>query len=266
MADLDYSAHTPLPVLLTRGRANAIELRVYHPTTGAQVGMGAPASPVLVSVFDETGAAVADEATVTMSGDTFTYTVLAAVLPSTKTFSNEWQVRWSLSMPDGAVHVFNEEAYLIRSSLKAPCRTQDMIDAHIEAGDLSGTADLAQKYLTRAWNQIVRRLLKDGRFPHQILDSFSLFEAQLSLGLRHFFLDQHTSVGGDGKYLDLADRYEGLYESEFATMTLRYDVDEDGLPGSNEDGTAEGPSGIWLMGRDQLQHRRFTRVIRIEGE
>jgi len=247
VADLTYTARNPLPVFLTRGRDNAIEVRVYNDTSGAEV---APASGT-ISVFNASGVAVVDEVAVTVASNFAEYTVLAAVVPVTESFSEWWNIQWTLSL-DSVLHKFNQRAHLVRWNLSNPVSTADISGRHLEIADVLTTAQI-QGHSTRAWEWLLRRLLDQGRMPWRILDSNQLFDVTLSRALHYAFIDQHASVGGSGKYGELADYYDGKAASALGTVTVTYDDDDDGKPDAGEDGTAAigaifmGGPGNWFL-------------------
>ena len=232
MADTAYIARNRLPAFLTRARDNAIELRVYDPASGVEV---APSAGT-ISVFDSAGVAVVDEVAVTVANNYAEYTVLAAAIPVTLALSEYWQVRWTLTL-SSVDHQFIQSAHLVRWGLANPVLADDVTEAHVDLADVLTTAQ-AQGYVTRAFQWLMRRLLQRGRLPWLVLDTHSLYDVVLYAALHLAFLDQHASVGGSGKYAEMADYYRSARDVEFAGLTLTYDSDEDGRPDEGEEGTA----------------------------
>jgi len=240
MADVLYSARSRLPVFLTRARDNAIELAVYD----AAGDLSAPSSGT-VDIYDAAGTKVVDGAAVVVSGSKATYTVAAADVPATASFSGQWQVRWLLTMADGVAHTFTESAYLVRWQLKPPASEADLTERHQEIGDLIDSGDDLSQFLRVAWEQIVRRLLRDGRAPSLILDSFALLDLQVYLALSIIYADAASSLSNAGRYADLSKDYTERFEHEWSTITWTYDADGDGLADPDERGAAGQPS-LWL--------------------
>lgn len=239
MADLRYSMRATLPHFLVRGRANAIDDVVYDPD-------GAIATPSVgtISVFNESGEAVVDEAAITVPSDRPTYTVLAAALPTSAALSERYQVRWTLTL-DGVSHVFAREAHLVRSDFKCPVIPTDVTDAHQEAASLTASGVSVQSFIRQGYEWTMRWLLRQGRLPWLILDASELFDVIIAESLRRLFLDAHAATSGVGKYKELADFYMAERDAELARVNLTYDKNEDGLAQSSEDGTPANPS-VWL--------------------
>jgi len=241
MADLRYSMRASLPHFLTRGRENAIDDVVYGPT-------GAIATPSVgtITVYDESGAEAVTAAAATFPSSRPTYTVPAAAVPTTAPLSSRWQIRWSLTIDvDSSPLVFVREAHLVRSVFSCPVIPSDLTDAHQEAASLLAPGVDVQDFIRQGHEWVMRWLLRQGRLPWLMLDSSELFDVILAESLRRLFLDAHAATNGVGKYLELADRYAAEREAELARTTLTYDLDEDGLPGSDSEPIPVTPS-VWL--------------------
>lgn len=247
MADAVYSTRASLPVFLTRGRANAIAIAVLD-----SAGDAASPSSGTIDVWNASGVKVVDGAVVGTAPPS-AYTVLAAVLPTTEPLSDNWQVGWNLTI-GGVVHRFIQPAHLVRWTLKAPVVESDVTARHSEASDLLAAGQDLSDVITAAWEWVLRRLLQRGRMPWLILDSFALFDVHLAKTLHLLYLDAHASVGGSGKYLEMAREYESATEREFAAARITYDESRDGLPDSSEDGSSAvgaiymgGPGRGWRL-------------------
>jgi len=238
MADPVYTKRARLPVFLTRGRDNAIEIAIYD----SAGDIAAPASGT-IDIYRADGQRAVDGAAVVVLASKATYTVPAAALPATQSFSGLWQVRWHLAY-GGATYTFEEPAHLVRWILRAPAAEADLTDRHQDIADLIDTGDDLSQFLRVAWEQIVRRLLRDSRAPSLILDSFALMDLQVYKALEALFMDAASSAGS-GRYQELAEHYAGLFEAEWGQITWTYDADGDGLPDADERGTAGSPS-LWL--------------------
>ncbi len=246
MADAVYSARASLPVFLTRGRANAIGITVVD-----SAGDAATIASGTIDVWDGNGVKVVNEAAVSVSPAT--YTVLAAVLPVTEPLSDNWQIGWNLTIGT-TEYRFIQPAHLVRWTLKAPVVESDVTARHSEAADLLAAGQDLSDVITAAWEWVLRRLLQRGRMPWLILDSFALFDVHLAKTLHLLYLDAHASVGGSGKYLEMAREYKLATDREFAAARLTYDESEDGLPGSGEGGDSAvgavymgGPGRGWRL-------------------
>jgi len=234
MAFTDYAPRFSLPQYLVRGSDNPIEAAFYRD--------GAISAPQFgtVTIYDSSGAAVVDGASVTIASSKATYTVDSADVPTTLDLSDRWQVRWTLTMADGLEHVFPREAHLVRMLLYPVISDDDLTALH---GELSvwkdRTSSSLQGYIDEAWLQLQSRLLQAGRRPWLILSNSALRLPHLYLSLAIVFRDLHSSAGA-GKFAEMAEQYSRAWEQAFGTLTLRYDFDEDGLASDSERQSAPG--------------------------
>ncbi len=248
MANAVYHARNALPVFLTRGQGNEISITVLDSAGDAEVpGSGS------IDIWDGSGVKVVDGATLTPASTT-DYAVLASIVPTTEPLSDSWQVRWTMKMADGTNRAFVQPAHLVRWTLKAPVVESDVTTQHSEASDLLSASQDLTDILTVAWEKVLRRLLQKGRMPWLILDSFSLFDVHMAETLHTLFLDAHSSVGGSGKYLEMATYYREQADRLFGQVVLTYDDDQDGLPDAGEDGASAvgaaymgGPGRGWRL-------------------
>lgn len=239
MPDAVYSLRARLPQFITRGRDNAIECAIYD----SAGDIAAPSSGT-VDVYDQNGQKVVDGAAVVVASSKATYTIPAASVPVTLSLSTLYQVRWLLDFGDGVDRTFVEAAHLVRWQLKAPATEADLTEVHQELGSSFSPTDLSV-YLRRGWESIVRRILRDGRAPWLVLDSFALYDLQVYKALYFVYMDAASSVGAGGRYQELAEHYAGLLEAEWDKITWTYDEDADGFPDADERGSA-GTPGVWL--------------------
>ena len=239
MPFLDYAPRFPLPEFLVRNQDNAIEAAIYR--DGA---ISAPTSGT-VTIYDDTGTKVVDGAAITVASSKATHTVAAATLPTTKALSDLWQIRWSLVMADGQTYTFTREAHLVRLRLYPVISDDDLEAMH---GDLarwkSRTGGNLQGYIDEAWTQLQTKLLQMGRRPWLVLSSSALRSSHLYLALALVFRDFATSAG-NGRFGELSEDYQRMYEQAFGTLSIRYDSDETGLPGSDE---IESAAGVVFIG------------------
>lgn len=235
----DYAPRFPLPEFLVRAQDNAIEAAIYR--DGAIV---APTSGT-VTIYDDSGTKVVDGAVITVASSKATYTVTAATLPDTKALSDLWQVRWALVMADGQTYTFTREAHLVRLRLYPVISDSDLEAMH---GDLSRwkarTGGNLQGYIDEAWTQLQTQLLQMGRRPWLVLSSSALRSSHLYLSLCLVFRDFATSAG-NGRFGELSEDYLRMFEQTFGTVSIRYDSDETGLPGSDE---IESAAGVVFIG------------------
>jgi len=245
VADAVYAARNALPVFLTRGRDNAIGITVVD-----SAGDAATIASGTIDVWDGNGVKVVDGAAVTVSPAS--YTVLAAVLPTTEPLSDAWFIRWSLTIGTTA-YQFPQTAHFVRWVLSNPVTEADLTKRHPELSDLLASGDDISDLLGEAWEWVQRMLLRQGRMPWRVLDAFSLFDAVREKAWADCFRSGHAATGGSGKYGEMAAFYDDAAVKSFARVSVVYDEDDSGLPDAGEDGASVvaplfmGGPGTWVL-------------------
>jgi len=150
----------------------------------------------------------------------------------------------AISHPAGPVVEFRRSATLVLSALWPMVSDVDLVARHSRLDDLlpPGETNWA-RYRELAWEILNRDLIKKGRRPELVLDSYALIDAHIFKTLQLIFRDLSTLVG-DGRYTEFAILYGEAYTAEWEVMQFRYDRDEDNAidPGELESGS---PS-LWL--------------------
>lgn len=133
--------------------------------------------------------------------------------------------------------------HLVRTILYPMITDNDLVVRHQRLNDIRppGLSDFST-YRDLAWEMINRDLIKKGRRPELILDSFSLVDMHVYKSLSLIFRDAITFVG-DGRYSELAEMYERDYAIEWDKVEFHYDRNENDSIDQGEE--AASPS-IWL--------------------
>jgi len=228
-----YRIHAPAPEFLTRGSANPIEAQVFD-AAGALI---APDSGT-VTVYDGSNTKVVDAAAVAIVADIATYTIAALDLPDTKSLGDGWRVEWSLVISGNPAVIFVRAASLVRSNLFPTAVSADLEARHQNLSRLIATGNDADDFITTAWEVLVRMLLKAGRMPYLVLSPWALHDALVFKSLELIFRDGHTAAG-DGKYAELAEDYQNMFATEWASISFDYDYDRDGDADGTEQAGAE---------------------------
>jgi len=228
-----YRIHAPYPEFIVRAQANPIEAQVFD-AAGALI---APDSGT-VTVYDGSNTKVVDAAAVAVVADIATYTIAALDLPDTKQLEDGWRVEWSLVISGNPAVIFVRAASLVRSNLFPTVVSADLEARHQNLSRLIATGNDADDFITTAWEVIVRMLLKAGRMPYLVLSPWALHDALVFKSLELIFRDGHTAAG-DGKYAELAEDYQNMFASEWASITFDYDFDRDGDADSTEQAGAD---------------------------
>ena len=217
-----YTARIPFPDYLERGRAQLVTLEVYR--NGALV---APASGTF-SLYDASGVAQVDAASVTISADRAQFSIGSSSLPSSLPVGEGWQEEWSLVFSDGVTRIFRRSAALVLRAVHPVITDADLLACYSDLDDLRPSDSSSyQGPIDEAWRQIIGRLVGRGRFPYLILDAWSLREIHLETTLSLIFRDFASSIG-EGRYLDLAESHKKTAASAWRSLSFDYDKDHDG--------------------------------------
>ena len=239
MPRVEYQAQFDLPELIERGRTTPLACRTWH------AGSLATPSGGTVSVFDAAGVAVVDSASVTVANGVATYSVLGT-LTDDLALDDGWRVSWTLTMPDGLVHEFSNEASLVRCA-PAPSITEAVLYARCPSLDpttanaISRRTEYSQQ-IREAWVELSTALAAEGWRPELVLSPSALRKPHALLTLALIFDDLATR--NNPAYLETARSYREQYVSAFASMRpFRYDTDDDGAA---EPTQRAGRSSVWL--------------------
>lgn len=220
-----YTFAAQYPSLIVRGGACAVRLPAYR--AGALV---APASGTYTLIAPG-GAALVSAAAVTVSGSIATYTIPALTLPATlEPLGEGWQEEWSLTFSGDAVpYVIRRTAALARIALYPVVSEADFAPLYPNLSDFKvGAITSYQPQIDEAWNQIIARLIREGRLPYLIRTPDALREAHLHLALSLIF-------GGFGMaadsthFRDLADRHSKNYTAAWGSTNWQQDSGQTGL-------------------------------------
>jgi len=237
--DTLYYARFLYPTMVERGRSNLIKCAVYRS------GLLAAPSAGTVTLYNEDGSPVVDGAAVTVSGSVAQYTIPAGTIAGL-TLGDGWIVEWSLTMPDGVVHTYRNEAALVRRALY-PVVTDADLYRRVSSLDPSGNTPLSsattyQEHRDEAWTAIQNRLIAAGNRPNLVTSPTALREAHLLLTLALIFEDFATRL--NDAYEGRADAYRRQYDQEFRRVQLKYDTDDDGTPDFG--GRRSAVPTVWL--------------------
>lgn len=227
-----------LPDFIVRNKAQTLQIKVYN----ASGTLTAPVSGTLTLTKADGTEAVSSQA-VSVVSSIATYDLSAAEVPTTDSISDKWYADWALTMTGGETHTFRRSCHLIRSDLWPTVTVLDLSARHQNISRLIASGNTADAFVDHAWDFIRRALLKQGRMPWRVLDSSDLHEALEFKALEMIFRDGHTAAG-DGKYLELSEYYEGRFNTEWATISIEYDFDDDGVPDHDDVATVQGPTTL----------------------
>ena len=186
---------------------------------------------------------VADEA-VTVTGSVAQYTLLGSATADLD-LSRYWRIAWSLKMPDGAVHLADNRAALVRRT-PHPVVTEAVLYARCPALDpstatvITSRSDYAST-IDEAWYQIINRLIEsDDLRVEDIVNPSAHRGVHLALVLALVFEDL---AARNSTYKIAADGYREQYEVAWSRLGPEVDTDGDGVA----DEVAPVRSPVWCM-------------------
>ena len=221
----EHSARFPLPTMLVRGRANTLTLTIESAGSGITPASGT------VTVRDSSGAAVVDGAAITAANPS-TYAIIAATIPATTALDDSWLVEWAITFTGGEAAEFATVAYVVRRDLHPVITVSDLTqkDPTVAAANFIASGETLQAYMDEAFERIQRWLISRGRRPSLILDPFALWDLHIAETLVDLYRQAATALNSTGRLGDAYDLWRAEAERLRGSLSLRYDVDEDGIP------------------------------------
>lgn len=220
-----------IPRMVERNKAATLAIDVYNSAGGAKITSTAASATIVITVGNRE--IVNASATPNSGGSTAIYS-LAAATTADEDLTDQWLEVWTITLSDGTIHTVRQVGYLVRHVLNPKILDADLIDYHNDLDNVrpSGESDFS-RYRDAAWRILNRDLIRKGRRPELVLDSWALVDLHISKTLEILFKDLTTYLG-DGRYLDLADRYRDQYAEQWGSLVLKYDRDEDGTIDASE--------------------------------
>ena len=240
-AQVDYSARFLTPAYLERDRSTYLSLGVY--TAGA---LAAP-SVGEIQIYDASNTAlVADDTAVRIRSSVANYTLESSVV-SSKSLGAGWRVEWSLTMPDGYVHVLRQDAALVRVRLAPVITDADLLARHTDLTNLRPANQSSyQGYIDEAWRDVLGRLEAAGRRPYLVISPEALRPVHLFTTLELIFRDFAGSGDPTNKWTMLAEHYSKEGERGWAHLSLVYDETDSGTGSARR---RQGMTSMWLTSR-----------------
>lgn len=218
------------PLLIERGIAGTSRLLVFR----NQVALAA--SSGTYTLTDSGGTIIATGATT--ADDTETTFALTSAATLDQALGTRYRETWTLTVSGEAVK-FKRDAWIVRSVLRPVVTIEDLVRRHRDLRDLVDGGDAAiEGFLLEAWATIETDLIKKGKRPNLIMESWALRSLHGYRALHLVFVDALTRFAGGDRYEAHAQRYADLADEEW-TRNLRFDYDanEDGLADTKAAGT-----------------------------
>lgn len=249
-SDTIYAARFELPEELERGRDNVIKCPVRR--DGA---LAAPSAGT-VSVWNASDAvdspSIVNAQSVTITASVASYTITDAST-SSEDVGEGWRVEWSLTMPDGVVHTFRNDASLVRRSLYPVVTAEDLYRRHPDlepgvSGSLVSAGETHQVHLDEAWISLQLKLISKGNRPNLIISPTALRDVHLATTLELIWRHFSTTGQPAGKWATLADHYQRTAEAAWKDLRFLYDDGDDGKADDRHRRRAAMGS-VWLNDR-----------------
>ena len=209
------------PRMIQRGQTVSLSCDVFDASSAQQTATAATFTLLSGSKT------VVDAAAASSLGPPASYT-LADSITASESLSDRWLERWAQTI-GGTVHTFERQAFLVRNALRPVITDTDLTDLHSDLADLRDddqTSFEAQRGAAFDWVQ--GRLIQKGNRPQLILNEWQLAECHRARTLEIIFNDFAASINANQRYRELADYYRELAKTEFDSLQLVYDFDEDG--------------------------------------
>ena len=234
---VQYSARFDTADLVQQARDEVLSCRVYR--------AGVPVAPTAigssVSVFEADGTAVVTAGVVVVTDSVATYALLGTVTDDLD-LSRDWRIVWSLLMPDGVVHTFDNRMVLCRR-VPFPVLTEAGIYGRVPALDPTGHAPISRRTeysatIDDSWIRLTNRLVESGKRIELITDPSVLRETHLLLVLATVFDDLSARNPATA---EAAKAFREQYEAAWGSLVLPTDDDDDG----DADGTQVPRGPVW---------------------
>jgi hypothetical protein len=234
---MGYRVNRTLPRTVEIGRAQTLTLPIVSDASGAMTPTGASTLTVRLGSLT-----LLDEVSVTL-GPPPSYSLLAATTTD-QAPSDEYQEVWTLA----GLGTFTWSGYLVRYGYYPTLSDTHLEQRHPEILSLLPPGETtAEKYRVAAGERVQRELIKKGRRPWLIVDSWALHDAELYFALHLWAQDAKQRTRNDSTYAELSREYLAQFQHELGPggVQFRYDEDQDGLIDSSQVETATS-SGIVL--------------------
>lgn len=231
----DFSA---LPRMIVRGEAVTLSLNVFVDDSSTKDTL---ASATLT--LKQGSTTIIDAQTATVGGSVSASYGLTAGDTSSLSLSDNLLELWTVTTSGGDTVTIRRSGHLVRHALFPLVKDTDLVARHNQLDDIrpSGLSNWLE-YIKTAWEILNRDLIKRGKRPELVLDSYAIFDLHVYMTLNLIFRDMTTFVG-DGRYHEMAESYSEAYKVEFETVQFHYDSDLDGV--ITEEKEAATPS-LWL--------------------
>jgi hypothetical protein len=226
-----YTTAYSAPQFLIRGRAQTIEMRIRADGAAVTVASGT------VTVKNGTAIVVGPTPITSIGvGGQAQFVLAASLVPDSESFSQWWSVQWDLVVGADTLPPIVRDAHLVFRPLPPVIDAQDILD-RVSTLSRQFTLAQAQVKVDIAYDDMIERLLGDGRFPQKVMTAWSFRAWHRALSMSHLY-DQLAAHGVAAQYDKDQQKWEGRAEKAWGDLNWKADRDEDGT----DDGTTEAAS------------------------
>jgi hypothetical protein len=197
--ETSYSVRVTVPDVFQAGRDNAVALEVQHNGDTVHPSSGT------FTLFAQGSTAVVDAQATTFHAGRSEYTIPSSAFDTTVAgveYGDGWLEEWALTI-SGTVYTPDLATYWGNG------RTN------------------AQTFIDSAWNDIVRRWLREGGAWWPVASPYVFFEAHRELTLSKLWRYIGKSNGNE-VFVDLSEKHGREYARQFQAIATQYDRDQDG--------------------------------------
>lgn len=208
------------------------------------------------TLIDSSGGTVYSGA-VTITGSIATVTIPSTSLPVTLSLGDGYRELWSLTY-SGATYDATRPAILARYAVHCPVTQADLQNEYPDlASTINASTTTLQGFIDAAWEDVVRRLLSEGKWPEQIVDVETLVQPVRELALSKFF--RYCGVGNqNAPHFDtLSERHAQAYKSAFGSV--KYRIDSDGNGAADNSTRVSAATVIRMNAPDPYAYRTTAR-------
>ncbi len=246
-----YTLRVEGPLMIQRGAYTTARCAIYDGAAPMTFSGGGTWELV------DGGGTVVTSGSVSTDGNDTTATIAAADT-SGQAYSTKWRLRLSMmeqAIPEIRV-AFERDVWLVRSVLLPTVTVDDLVRRHRDLRDLvDGGDDAINGYGIEAWAGISADLIKRGKRPNLIMESWALRSLLMFRWLMLVFEDAASRFSGEDRYAKLVERYQALADEEWSkNIIFEYDSDEDG----HGDGAAAGSNVLVLSAGPMGGPRRWA--------
>jgi len=227
-AEILYSFRVPFQNVLMRGRAQVVKLEASR--NGELVAPTVLGSSF--SLFDPQGTAIIDAQPITVVDMVATYSITALELPDTIEYSELYQERWVLVMPDGTTRTVPRETAVAPLLLHPVLVEQDITGGEYPdlVAELGDDFDTLQPFMDEAWRRMLEWFFQHGRWPSVMLSTSAFRRPHREWTLFLIFKHLFRNVSGNNRWEKLMDHHKSEKDAALGNLTSRIDKDLDGLP------------------------------------